>query len=41
MKNMPVGPTFESLKIDPVWDPLRKIPEFQSLLNDDYGIISS
>lgn len=41
MKNMPVGPTLESLKIDPIWDLLRKLPKFQSLLNNEYGKITS
>lgn len=31
---LPVGPTVESLNIDPVWDPLRDFPEFQALLKE-------
>lgn len=40
MRTIPAGPTLESLKVDPVWDPLRNIPNFKSLLNKEYGKIS-
>ena len=34
--NTPAGITAANLKIDPVWDPLRKDPRFQALI-DKYG----
>lgn len=38
---IPAGSTIESLKIDPVWDPLRGFPEFQSLLKNKNGKVTS
>ena len=34
--NVPNGLTVTMLKLDPVWDPLRKDPRFQALI-DKYG----
>ena len=41
LRKIPYGPTLESLKLDPVWESLHNIPEFQLLLNKDYGKITS
>ena len=41
MRNIPAGPTLESLKIDPVWDSIRNSPEFKALIKKDFGKISS
>jgi hypothetical protein len=34
--NVPNGGAIMMLKLDPVWDPLRKDPRFQALI-DKYG----
>jgi len=34
---IPAGITVPMLRIDPVWDPLRKDPRFQALL-DKYSV---
>jgi len=34
--DVPNGLTVSMLKLDPIWDPLRKDPRFQALI-DNYG----